>query len=147
MYCSVLTSQQDFANARDLLAPSNRNAAKLNAFAEEIARVTTHNQIPDLTFERNHHGEEDIAMFDFTSMSMANHSCYVKSRDGRTLIQSIVGDTLLEVCDWLRRMSRTCWALFYVVDIFRFPVVFNLLTASDVLTACFNRFHLLLHVF
>ena len=123
MHCSVLTSQQDFANARDLLAPSNRNAAKLNAFAEEIARVTTHNQIPDLTFARNHHGEEDIAMFDFTSMSMANHSCYVKSRDGRTLIQSIVGDTLLEVCDWLRRVSVTCCALLYVVNISLFPLL------------------------
>ena len=88
---------QDFPNARDLLAPSNRDAARLKQFAEEIARVTTHDQIPQLAFAANHHGDEDIAMFDFTSMSMANHSCYVRSRDGHTLIQAIVGDTLLEV--------------------------------------------------
>lgn len=89
--------KQDLSNARDLLAPQNRDEAKLKQFALEIAQVTTHGQIPNIAFEANHHGHEDIAMFDFTSMSMANHSCFVKKRHDRTLIQTIVGDSLLEV--------------------------------------------------
>ena len=89
--------REDRPNARDLLAPDNRDNSKLKQFALEIADVTTQHRIPNITFEVNHHGEEDIAMFDFTSMSMANHSCFVKKRHDRTLIQTIVGDSLLEV--------------------------------------------------
>ena len=89
--------KEDRPNARDLLAPDNRDNSKLKQFALEIADVTTKHRIPNITFEVNHHGEEDIAMFDFTSMSMANHSCFVKKRHDHTLIQAIVGDSLLEV--------------------------------------------------
>ena len=89
--------KQDKSNPRDLLAPQNRDETKLKQFALEIAQVTTQGQIPNISFELNHHGQEDIAMFDFTSMSMANHSCFVKKRHDRTLVQTIVGDSLLEV--------------------------------------------------
>ena len=89
--------KEDRPNTRDLLAPDNRDNSKLKQFALEIADFTTQHRIPNITFALNHHGEEDIAMFDFTSRSMANHSCFVKKRHDRTLIQAIVGDSLLEV--------------------------------------------------
>ena len=80
-----------------LLSPPNRNMDKLHSFAKEVAMATTQNQLPNMQFAVNHLNEEDVAMFDFTSMSMANHSCYVKKRSGKTLLQCIVGDSLLEV--------------------------------------------------
>ena len=89
--------KEDRPNTRDLLAPDNRDNSKLKQFALEIADFTTQHRIPNITFALNHHGEEDIAMFDFTSRSMANHSCFVKKRHDHTLIQAIVGDSLLEV--------------------------------------------------
>ena len=94
----IMICQQDYPNdPATLLSPPNRNMDKLHSFAKEVAMATTQNQLPNMQFAVNHHNEEDVAMFDFTSMSMANHSCYVKKRGGKTLLQCIVGDSLLEV--------------------------------------------------
>lgn len=41
---------------------------KLLEYAKEAALYATKNQLPNLSFAFNHHGNPDVAMFDFTSM-------------------------------------------------------------------------------
>ena len=45
----------------------------------------------------NHHGEPDVAIFDFTSMFAANNSAYVQEKFGKQLLCALVGDGLIEV--------------------------------------------------
>ena len=45
----------------------------------------------------NHHGEADVALFDFTSMFAASNSSYVKEKNGKQILLTLVGDGLLEV--------------------------------------------------
>jgi hypothetical protein len=45
----------------------------------------------------NHHGDPDVAIFDFTSMFAANNSAYVQEKFGKQLLCGLVGDGLLEV--------------------------------------------------
>ena len=54
-------------------------------------------QLPELDFELNHHGEADVALFDFTSMFAASNSSYVKEKNGKQILLTLVGDGLLEV--------------------------------------------------
>jgi hypothetical protein len=54
-------------------------------------------QLPDLQFAVNHHGEPDVAIFDFTSMFAANNSAYVQEKYGKQLLCALVGDGLIEV--------------------------------------------------
>jgi hypothetical protein len=42
-------------------------------------------QLPDLQFAVNHHGEPDVAIFDFTSMFAASNSAYVQVRLHKTI--------------------------------------------------------------
>ena len=49
-----------------------------------------------MDFALNHHGEPDVALFDFTSMFAASNSCYVKEKYGKQLLVGLVGDGLLE---------------------------------------------------
>lgn len=53
--------------------------------------------MPDLQFAVNHHGDPDVAIFDFTSMFAANNSAYVQEKFGKQLLCGLVGDGLLEV--------------------------------------------------
>ena len=54
-------------------------------------------QLPELDFELNHHGEADVALFDFPSMFAASNSSYVKEKNGKQILLTLVGDGLLEV--------------------------------------------------
>ncbi len=53
--------------------------------------------MPTREFARNHYDQEDIAIFDFTALFKAEHSCIVRERHGRKLVVALVGDGLLEV--------------------------------------------------
>ena len=88
---------QDHADTKALLSPDNINYERLRSCAREVADAVTRHRLPKLDFATNHHGQPDVAIFDFTAMFQAEYSCCAKERDGKRLLMSIVGDTLLEV--------------------------------------------------
>ena len=70
---------------------------------KEVAVFATDGQfeMEALEFEKNHRGEDDVALFDFTSLFAAEHASRVIEREGKRLLTCLVGDTLIEV--------RTYW--------------------------------------
>ena len=53
-------------------------------------------QLPHLEFALNHHGEPDVALFDFTSMFAAGFASHVMEKKNKQLLFGLVGDGLLE---------------------------------------------------
>ena len=53
-------------------------------------------QLPHLEFALNHHGDPDVALFDFTSMFAAGFASHVMEKNQKQLLFSLVGDGLLE---------------------------------------------------
>ena len=99
---------QDTSEPRALLARDNLDQEKLLAFGREAADLVTNKQLPHLEFAKNHYGEDDIAIFDFTAMHRADHSCLARERHGKKLLLSIVGDTLIEVGHVITVMEQDC---------------------------------------
>ena len=88
---------QDFQDVGMLLNRDNIHREALLLYAKEAADLGTENKIPSLDFALNHRGQEDAAIFDFTSMHQAEHSSMIFEREGKKLLMAIVGDTLIEV--------------------------------------------------
>ncbi|MCJ8741842.1 hypothetical protein PDJAM_G00075440 [Pangasius djambal] len=88
--------KQDFANAEQLLALSNVNEEALLSYAYDAAEFSTGHKLPNLEFAKNHKGEADVAMFDFTCMHRAENSSMVMERRGKKLLIGLVGDCLVE---------------------------------------------------
>ncbi|KAK5849511.1 hypothetical protein PBY51_009147 [Eleginops maclovinus] len=88
--------KQDFADTGLLLSRSNVDQHALQAFAREAADFSTNQQLPSLEFSLNHNNQPDVAMFDFTSMSAAEHAAMIRQSHGHQLLVSLVGDSLLE---------------------------------------------------
>lgn len=85
----------DYATTQDLLSDSNVNRQALFKYAKDAAYWTT--GLEPLDFALNHYGQEDCAMFDFTSMYAASNACKaLRTRDGGLALVSLVGDSLLE---------------------------------------------------
>jgi hypothetical protein len=75
-----------------------------------------------MDFALNHHGEPDVALFDFTSMFAASNSCYVKEKYGKQLLVGLVGDGLLEPF-WPTGSGKITVSIFcenYIQDVFFF---------------------------
>ena len=89
---------QDAQDVESLLSRNNVDREALLLYAKEAAVLSTDNQLANLDFALNHKGEEDVAIFDFTSMHQAEHSSMIFEREGKKLLTAIVGDTLIEVC-------------------------------------------------
>jgi len=86
---------QDCAATQDLLSDSNVNKKALLDYARDAAHWTT--GLEPLEFALNHHGQEDCAMFDFTSMYAASNACKaLRTKGGGFTLVSLVGDSLLE---------------------------------------------------
>ena len=68
---------------------------------QSILRTSLHPclflQLPHLEFALNHHGEPDVALFDFTSMFAAGYASHVMEKNQKQLLVGLVGDGLLEV--------------------------------------------------
>ncbi|MFH4978331.1 hypothetical protein AB6A40_005040 [Gnathostoma spinigerum] len=87
---------EDSEDVAALLAPSNVDQEKLCLLAAEAADFATAGKLPKLVYAQNHNGENDVAMFDFTSLFSAECSVRLGERCDRRLLMTIVGDTLHE---------------------------------------------------
>jgi hypothetical protein len=85
----------------ELLKSKNINTKALLEYIRDACDYCTDYQLPNLQFAVNHHGDPDVAIFDFTSMFAANNSAYVQQKFGRQLLCGLVGDGLIEVSDML----------------------------------------------
>lgn len=87
---------KDHQEISSLLVRENVNQTALFSYAREAARAATENQLPELEFALNSHGESDVAMFDFTSLFAAENASRIVTRKSYPLVQALVGDSLLE---------------------------------------------------
>ncbi|EEB11757.1 protein MICAL-3, putative [Pediculus humanus corporis] len=87
---------QDYTDTARLLDPANVDKEALLKYAKEAADFSTNYLLPDLDFAVNHHGQPDVAMFDFTSMYAAENASRIIEKNGHKLLQLLVGDSLLE---------------------------------------------------
>lgn len=88
--------KQDYADTDTLLSRSNVDQEALLNYAREAADFSTNHQLPHLDYAMNHYGQDDVAMFDFTSLFQAENACRVISKHGQKLLMALVGDSLLE---------------------------------------------------
>ncbi|XP_068588967.1 F-actin-monooxygenase mical1 isoform X1 [Cebidichthys violaceus] len=88
--------KQDYSNAEELLAPANVDREALCRYAYDAAYFSTGGKLPDLEFVKNHAGQPDVAMFDFTCMQRAENASLVRERRGKKLLMGLVGDCLVE---------------------------------------------------
>lgn len=93
----LTVSRQDYSNAEELLAPANVDREALHRYAHDAAYFATGGKLPDLQFAKNHAGQPDVAMFDFTCMHRAENASLVRERRGKKLLMGLVGDCLVEV--------------------------------------------------
>ncbi|XP_048467802.1 F-actin-monooxygenase MICAL3-like [Rhincodon typus] len=87
---------EDKQDADSLLSPQNVCLESLLSYAREAANFATKYQLPHLEFAKNHRGEPDVAMFDFTCMYRSENAALVKERHGHRLLVALVGDCLVE---------------------------------------------------
>ncbi|XP_077999828.1 protein-methionine sulfoxide oxidase mical3a-like [Glandiceps talaboti] len=87
---------QDFAETQQLLSRQNINQEALLKFAHEAADFSTDHKLPKLDFAKDHYGQPDVSVFDFTSMYAAQNASRVIERNGCRLLVQLVGDSLLE---------------------------------------------------
>lgn len=74
------------------------------SYAREAADFGTNYQLPSLDYAINHYGQPDVAMFDFTCMYASENAALIREKRGHQLVVALVGDSLLEVCDYLSRI-------------------------------------------
>ena len=63
----------------------------------DAAEIATNYEIPTKEFAKDHHGRDDIAIFDFTAMYQCEFSTVIREKHGQRLVMTIVGDGLIEV--------------------------------------------------
>ena len=88
--------KKDIADPIALLSPKNVSKEALYEYIRDACDYCTDYQLPHLEFALNHHGEPDVALFDFTSMFASNAACHIMEKDGKQLMCGLVGDGLLE---------------------------------------------------
>ncbi|RNA17229.1 hypothetical protein BpHYR1_005157, partial [Brachionus plicatilis] len=88
--------KEDYADAGQLLSKDNVNFDNLCAYAKEAAYHSTGKKLTTLHFAKNHYGQPDVAMFDFTSLFHSENASRIVVRQGHSLLMSLVGDSLLE---------------------------------------------------
>ena len=88
--------KHSYDNSRDLLSSTNVNASALSAYAKEAALAATKNAFP---FEliQTAKGEDDVSIFDFTSLTQSKNACRINQKQGHRLFLCLVGDSLIEV--------------------------------------------------
>ncbi|KAI6653684.1 Protein-methionine sulfoxide oxidase MICAL3-like [Oopsacas minuta] len=88
--------RKDYSDAIRLTDPHNINQKKLENFAIESAKYATEGKMPHFEFSKTHQGENDVALFDFTSLFASQHASKIIKRKGKSLLLLVAGDTLIE---------------------------------------------------
>jgi len=88
--------KEDYNDPIALLSQKNINKEALYDYIRDACDYCTDYQLPHLEFALNHHGQPDVALFDFTSMFASGSACHVIERKNRQLLLGLVGDGLLE---------------------------------------------------
>lgn len=63
----------------------------------DAATFSTKGGLNNLEFEKNYKGENDVALFDFTSMFASENASRVVERKRKRLLLCVAGDSLIEV--------------------------------------------------
>ena len=63
----------------------------------DAATFSTKGALGELEFEKNHLGENDVALFDFSTMYMSENASRIVERKGKRLLLCVAGDSLVEV--------------------------------------------------
>ncbi|KAK6034795.1 hypothetical protein COOONC_27700 [Cooperia oncophora] len=87
---------KDNDDVSQLLSTQNVDQEALCRYAQAAADFATNGKLPALNFAKNHRGNEDIAMFDFTSLYSSKCSVRLVERMNKCLLMGIVGDSLHE---------------------------------------------------
>ena len=95
---------QDSSDPALLLSKDNIDRKALERYATEAATYSTEGALGTLPFEKNHRGENDVALFDFTSLFAAQNAARIVERKGKKILLCLVGDSLLEVCMYVQYM-------------------------------------------
>lgn len=88
---------QNINNPKELLEKENIDHKSLEDYVVEAVTYATEGGLGDIEFEKNHRGENDVALFDFTSMYAAENASRIIERKGKKLLLCIAGDALLQV--------------------------------------------------
>ncbi len=88
---------QDGSDPKQLLSPENVDRKALERYAIEAAAFSTKGGLGDVKFEKNHRGENDVALFDFTSLFASENAARIVERKGKRVLLCVTGDSLIEV--------------------------------------------------
>ena len=69
----------------------------MEKYAVDAATFSTKGALGDLEFAKNHKGEKDIALFDFSTMYISENASRIVERKGKRLLLCVAGDSLIEV--------------------------------------------------
>ena len=69
----------------------------MRTFAIDASQIATDYAMPSKQFNQTHCGEDDIAIFDFSTIFQCEHSTLIRHRYGHDLAVTNVGDGLIEV--------------------------------------------------
>ena len=94
-YSVVLQQKRD--DPSELLSPSNIDHTALERFAEDAATYATKGQLGKIQFVKNHRNKHDVSIFDFTSLSKAEHAAKIVEQNKKRILLCIAGDSLNEV--------------------------------------------------
>jgi len=91
--------KKNFADTNRLLERDNVNFDALCEYARDAAYAAINKKLPksQLTFSKNDSGQNDVSMFDFTSLYQSVNSSRIVEMKGHKLFLSLVGDSLVEV--------------------------------------------------
>ena len=98
---------QDYNDPKQLLSPNNIDHKYLEQYAIEAATFSTEEALGSLEFEKNHRGENDVALFDFTSLFAAENASRIVQRKGKKLLVCLAGDHLMRDRELLVKLLRT----------------------------------------
>ncbi len=82
-----------------MLDKSNVSFLKLSDYAKDAAFIAINKKLPkdELKFAKNQYGNPDVSIFDFTSLYQSVNSSRFIEKNGKLLLVSLVGDSLIEV--------------------------------------------------
>lgn len=76
----------------------------LEQYARDASSYATKDHLKGLPFEKNHRGENDVALFDFTSLVKSENAARIVEKKGKSILLCLAGDSLLEVSRKIKQL-------------------------------------------